>query len=36
VARELGRDGLGIELKSEYARVARERAGLTPQLIEVA
>jgi site-specific DNA-methyltransferase (adenine-specific) len=36
VARELGRDGLGIELKAEYAEVARERADLTPHLIEAA
>jgi hypothetical protein len=28
VARELGRDALGIELKPEYARLARQRAGL--------
>jgi site-specific DNA-methyltransferase (adenine-specific) len=28
VARELGRDALGIELQPGYARLARERAGL--------
>jgi DNA modification methylase len=28
VARELGRDWLGIELNSEYAQLARERLGL--------
>jgi DNA modification methylase len=28
VARELGRDWLGIELKPEYADLARQRLGL--------
>jgi site-specific DNA-methyltransferase (adenine-specific) len=28
VARELGRDGLGIELNTDYAQLARERGGL--------
>lgn len=30
VARELGRDAIGIELNAAYAKVARERAGLVP------
>ena len=31
VARELGRDGLGIELAPRFAQMARERAQLTPK-----
>lgn len=30
VAREIGRDALGIELSGEYAALARNRAGLPP------
>lgn len=30
VARELGRDGLGIELSPEFAALARQRAGFAP------
>ena len=37
VARELGRDALGIELAPQFARLARERAGLAePALAEAA
>jgi DNA modification methylase len=32
VARELGRDYLGIELNPDYAQMARERLGLVPRL----
>jgi site-specific DNA-methyltransferase (adenine-specific) len=32
VARELGRDYLGIELNPDYARMAEERLGLMPRL----
>jgi site-specific DNA-methyltransferase (adenine-specific) len=36
VARELGRDGLGIELNADFAQLARERAGLEAQAMEAA
>ena len=36
VARELGRDALGIELSREFARVARRRAGLAETFRHVA
>jgi hypothetical protein len=32
VARDLGRDWLGIELNPEYAAMAEERLGLTPRI----
>jgi site-specific DNA-methyltransferase (adenine-specific) len=34
VARELGRDALGIELRPAYAELARERAGLLEPVME--
>ena len=36
VARELRRDGLGIELSSRFAALARERAGFTKTLADAA
>ncbi len=36
VARDKGRDALGIELKPEFAALARERAGLRADALEVA